>query len=90
LFEEGVMARIIAHPVLDLKVVIELSEGEVRALDAMAGYGEDEFVKAFYEKLGEGYMREHEVGLRSFLGSVRSFTPAILGKMDQARKSFGG
>ena len=56
---------------LELKVAITLNEQEVGALDALSGYGEDAFVKHFYDHLGESYMAEYEQGLRSFLRSVR-------------------
>lgn len=58
--------------VVDVKATIELNENEIRALDALAGYGVDEFLKVFYRQMGEAYLRPHEAGLRSFLESVRS------------------
>jgi hypothetical protein len=51
--------------------VLELTEDEVGALDALAGYGADAFLKHFYEKLGKSYMEPHEKGLRSLFQGIR-------------------
>jgi hypothetical protein len=82
------MAEIAAKPTVTLKIVIALTESEARALDALVGYGDDAFVKAFYERLGEGYMKDHEGGLRSLFKSVREFMPGLLSRTNAARKSF--
>lgn len=82
------MATIVGKPRIEMLVTVALSEEEARALDALVGYGDDAFVKAFYEKLGSAYMRDHEAGLRSLFVSIRSQLPGWLGKVDQARKSF--
>jgi hypothetical protein len=71
---------------VSFSATITLSEVEVRALDAMIGYGADAFIKVFYDKLGQGYMRDHEAGLRSFFVAVgRDVLPA-LHEIDQARR----
>ena len=57
-------------------------------MDALAGYGDDEFIKVFYEKLGKAYMEEHEDGLRLFLSTIRKEMSGPLAKMDAARKTF--
>lgn len=57
---------------IEARAELVLSESELRALDALAGYGTDEFIKAFYKVMGEHYLRPYEEGLRSFLSSVRS------------------
>lgn len=82
------MAQITEHPKLDLQLRFCVNESEARALDALAGYGEDAFVKAFYSHLGAAYMRQHEAGLRSLLASIREFVPPALGRIDRARKEF--
>lgn len=64
---------------------ITLSEVEVRALDALVGYGDDAFLKVFKEKLGECYIRNHESGLRSFFAAVRRDVLPALSEIDQAR-----
>lgn len=82
------MAKIESRPTLSVQIVIVLTEPEARALDALVGYGDDAFIKAFYEKLGEAYMKEHEIGLRSLFASIRQLLPPWLSKADAARKSF--
>ena len=84
------MAHVTEYPKLDLHLQFSVNESEARALDALAGYGSDAFIKAFYQHLGEAYMRKHEGGLRSFLDSVREFVPAALGRIDRAREEFNG
>ena len=84
------MAKICEAPKVDLKLTFVIDEDEARALEALAGYGVDQFVAAFYEKLGKGYMERHEQGLRSFLESINAFVPRSLGKIDRARKAFDG
>lgn len=73
---------------IELELAFVVTEVEARALEAMAGYGDDAFIKVFYEKLGEHYMRDHEAGLRSFLKNCRDTIPQHLGKIDRARKAF--
>lgn len=68
---------------------LTLSEVEIRALDALVGYGDDAFIKVFYEKLGQGYMRDHEKGLRSFFSTVREEVLPALHDIDTARRDLG-
>lgn len=75
---------------VELRLTLQIDEQEARALDAMAGYGDDAFVKAFYDKLGKAYMEQHENGLRSFLKSIRDFMPNLLIRADDARSAFKG
>lgn len=82
------MAEIIGVPNVNLDLTFRINEAEARALYDLAGYGADEFIKAFYEFLGKSYMVKHEAGLRSFLSSVRKFIPGELSKLDEARQAF--
>ncbi len=84
------MAKIIGRPNVNLELDFSINEAEARALEDLAGYGDDAFIKAFYEKLGKCYMEKHEAGLRSFLKSVRTFIPPHLARLDLARKAFLG
>lgn len=72
------------------RVVFSVSESEARALDALVGYGDDAFVKAFYENLGKAYMQQHEAGLRSLFASIRGKMPAVLSRFTKAREAFNG
>jgi len=81
-----VMAKFQPRPVVTFTANLTLDEVELRALIDLAGYGVDEFIKAFYEKLGKAYMEKHEAGLRSFLQTCRAQGPGALTKVDEARK----
>ena len=82
------MAQITQQPKVEITTQFTVTEDELRALDALSGYGEDAFIKHFYEHLGKAYMTKHETGLRSFLKSVRNFAPGILSRTDAARRAF--
>jgi hypothetical protein len=84
------MARIVENPTIQLAVVFEIGEAEARALDALVGYGDEAFIKVFYEKLGAAYMRDHEAGLRLFFKSIREQMPGVLNRTDKARATFEG
>lgn len=84
------MAQIVGRAKIELALTFTVSEGEARALDALAGYGDDEFIKVFYTHLGEAYMKKHEADLRTFLHSVRLFIPPYLSRIDRARRTFEG
>lgn len=69
-------------------VTVELTEGEVRALDAMAGYGADPFLKVFYKHLGMAYMKPFDNDLRALFEKIKELRPAIH-KIHEARKKLG-
>lgn len=80
------MATASSRPIITVAVSFTVDEEEIRALDALAGYGDDGFVKAFYEKLGTAYMRDHEQGLRRFLKTIRGIAGPAIARVDEARK----
>lgn len=82
------MATIDSRPTIELKVTFALTEPEARAFDALVGYGDDAFIKHFYEGLGQAYLKQHEQGLRSLFKSVREQLPYVLSRADRARKAF--
>lgn len=84
------MAKLTARPLMELQVAFAVSEIEARALDALVGYGDDEFIEVFYTKLGKAYMEEHEAGLRSFFKSIREMMPGYLKLADDAKAVFSG
>lgn len=69
------------------KVVIELSEEEVRALDGIFGYNVEHFLKVFYERMGKSYVQPHEAGVRSLHATIRSILSGPISKIDTARKA---
>jgi hypothetical protein len=64
---------------------LELDEQELRALDALAGYGFKSFIKVFYEHMGKAYMQPHEAGLKKLFETIRRDVPPALGRIDMAR-----
>ncbi len=81
------MAKLTVRPKLDVEIHFVVNEIEARALDALAGYDTDAFIKAFYEHLGQHYMRDHEAGLRTFLETIRGVVAGGLNQVDEARKA---
>lgn len=82
------MAQITQKPKVEVLTQFIITEEELRALDALSGYGDDAFIKHFYDHLGKAYMAKHEVGLRTFLKSIRELAPSIIARTDAARKAF--
>lgn len=72
---------------VEIKATISLNEGDLRALDAMAGYGIEPFLKVFYEKLGKHYMQPYEANLRTLFKTIKADVPQALSKIDGARKT---
>jgi len=71
------MAKITAKVGVNFEILLTLNETELRALDALVGYGVDPFLKVFYEKLGKAYMEPHEKGLRSLFDKIDELRPNI-------------
>lgn len=82
------MAEIEERSVVKVDAKFTVSEGELRALEALAGYGDDAFIEMFYKTLGKTYLQPHEKHLREFLKSIRSIATPILSRTDSARKAF--
>ena len=81
-------SRLTQRPRIELNVNLQLNESEIRALDALVGYGDKAFLKAFYAQLGEAYLKPHEAGLVSLFATVRENLPRILKRQDAAKKAF--
>jgi hypothetical protein len=77
----------VQHADVSLTLSFTLGESEARALEALAGYGTDAFLEVFYAKMGKGYLRPHEAGLRSLFVLARSLN-GHLDRVDQARRVF--
>jgi hypothetical protein len=71
---------------VNFEAVLHLTEPEVRAMDALVGYGIDSFLQVFYEKLGKAYMRDHEGGLRTFFESIEKQIRPELHRMDEVQR----
>jgi hypothetical protein len=74
---------------IEITATIELTEGELRALDAMASYGADAFLRSFYVKLGKQYMKPFERDLRGLFDRINSQVRPALRGIQAARKELG-
>lgn len=70
------------------RINIDLDEEEARALEALAGYGTDAFLKVFYEHLGKHYMQPYEAGLKRIFDVFQGDLKSQLNKIDQAKNIF--
>jgi hypothetical protein len=84
------MAKIEQRPKVECDCVIRLTEGEMRFLDALVGYGWDSFIKVFREKLGVSYIRDYEADGKALFEHIRGDFPSILRRANDAREVFVG
>lgn len=87
------MAKLESKGTLDAQLLISLSEEEAAALDALAGYEIDHFLKTFYHCMGEAYLRPHEAGLRSLFKALQQGPCSVrdfLGRARNARRVLDG
>ena len=82
------MKRFIQQPYVETRATIELSEVEMRALEALIGYGVQPFLDVFYQHMGKHYLRPHEAGIRSLFETIGSDIPDVLRRADAARQAF--
>ncbi len=80
------MTKLDARVTMDTTVTLVINEAEAAALDALAGYGSDAFLKVFYKELGQSYMQPHEVGLRSLFAAIREQIPSVLREVQECRQ----
>jgi hypothetical protein len=71
---------------VEITATIKFTEGQLRALDAMVGYGDDAFLQAFYVKLGKHYMKPFERDLRDLFSQIRATVPKALKEVNDARQ----
>lgn len=84
------MAQITPRAKIEVTATFEFSEHELRALDALIGYGTDPFLEVFYKHLGRAYMQPNEDGLRSLFKSIADQLGGILRRTEDARRVFNG
>lgn len=80
--------RIVQRPAVEASVTLQLREEEMRALEALTGYGIKGFLEVFYAKMGKHYLEPHEQGLRSLFDVIQRELPPILARADAARTAF--
>lgn len=82
------MSRLTQVPTVEVSATIKLTEPELRALDALIGYGADTFLAVFYTHMGKAYLQPHEKGLRSLFAAIQADLCPILNRADAAKKAF--
>jgi hypothetical protein len=82
------MAKLEQRPTVTCECSLRLTEGEMRFLDALVGYGWKSFIEVFEGKLGKAYIEAHKASGEEFFAAVRSQIPAILRRADAARAAF--
>lgn len=82
------MAMIWGRPTIQLKLGVEFSEDEARALYEITQHDVDCFIKTFYDRMGKNYLEKHEQGMRSLFDSFTREAGLWLNKVDAARKTF--
>lgn len=83
------MAKIRSTTNIQVYVTLEVTEDELHALGALAGYGTDKFLKAFYEKMGKSYLEPHAKGLRSLFEEALTHSERIKKAAEAARETYG-
>ena len=77
------------HTDIKITATLTLTEGQLRALDALAGYNHDAFFRAFYVKLGKHYMKPFERDMRDLLNAINKQVPQALAGVREARTKLG-
>lgn len=71
----------------EFHITFVLSKSEAKALDAIAGYGTEPFLKVFYEKMGQSYLKPHEKGLVSLFSRIMKELPKEVKKIEEAQSA---
>lgn len=82
------MRHLTQLPRIDVDVNLKLTMAEVQALEALAGYGIENFLKVFYLHMGKHYLHPHEKGLRSLFDAIRGELPPIIRRYKSACEAF--
>lgn len=81
------MAKLITKSKVTIFATFSVDEEELRALDAMVGYGFKSFLNVFTLKLGESYLGPHVKGLERFFETIQGVANSALHDVDEARKA---
>lgn len=72
---------------LDIKIAIELTLSEARALNEMVKYGSKPFLEGYYKQLGKSYLKPYEDGVVSLFDTVKQTLPFEISKADEIIKA---
>lgn len=81
------MAAVKGKISVEFSSTITLNEVELRALDAITGYGFNSFIECFKKHMGESYIRGYEGGAESLFTAIRRDVSPALHQIDTARKA---
>ncbi|PDS97542.1 hypothetical protein CO659_12840 [Rhizobium sp. S9] len=81
------MATIANKVTVGFSSTLTLNEQELRALEAIVGYGYESFITCFKKHMGEAYIRGYEGGAESLFQAIRRDVMPALRKIDTARKA---
>jgi hypothetical protein len=65
------------HTTIEAKILLELTEGEAGALDAICGYGPEKFLEWFKANHGRHYIEKYEGHLVSLFAKARHLNTAV-------------
>lgn len=84
------MAKLAERPYVSLTATLELTEDEIRALDALTRYSTDSILLALSKGVGESFVNQHKDGLTSLLAGIGESTHSLVKKADDAKRVFSG
>ena len=67
----------------DVKITLELTLTEARALSQMVRYGSKAFLEGYYKQLGKSYLQPYEKGIVSLFETVKDSLPGELKKANE-------
>ena len=72
---------------INLSINLNLTKNEASALNAIASYGEKNFLKVFYVRMGKHYLQPFECDFIGLLNKLRHELPPELHKIKEAEKA---
>ncbi len=72
---------------LEMKITLELSLAEARALNAITTYGSKPFLEGYYKQLGKSYLKPHEQGVVSLFETIKQNLPFKLTNANEIIKA---
>ena len=68
---------------IDIKISVELTLSEARALNQIASYNVNDFLKLFYQHLGKSYLHPHEAGVIQLFETAKELLGSEIYKADK-------
>jgi hypothetical protein len=71
---------------IEFSITLNLTVDEASALDAIVGYGVDEFLKTFYQHVGKAYLEPYESSMKDLFKKVKEELPFEIAKIKTAQE----